>query len=461
MNSMRKTLWTSLLILTLIITGQNCKANKNTEFEITKRASQYIQYLADLGMRHAGTENEEKALEYISKCLKKAGLKTTTEPFTFELFSLKKVKLQMGTISLEPALVGFNPYDGNATVEGEVVIIKSSTPREEIFKLDCENKIVLTAKPVNFFQLAYLKPKAIVYVEEKELESLSNKNGNPAFLSVDGEIQRLQSANVVASLLPIPDTEKEIIISAHVDSFNGPGADDNASGVAVLLELAEYFSKRKKDLTYRLKFIALGSEEIGLLGSKTYVQKHQEELKNCELVFNIDTVGGSKGIYVEMRGDRENRTKEKGKSLFPEDMVSKSGRDFSGKWMLLHPSQVMFAAWIPEWLRTAIEESGKDLGYEINPSYMMGSDHRSFALAGIPSTGISIAGNQHHSPEDIPEQVDMESLQKAGRIVSRVIESIFGPRISDLNFTWGCVPPDGEEYILDNLLTYSSLVLCF
>jgi Zn-dependent M28 family amino/carboxypeptidase len=280
----------------------------------------------------------------------------------------------------------------------------------------------VTCRPVNVFQLANLKPKAIVYVKQEEFESLKNESDKRAQISVTGEIQRLQSANVIATLQPKPDTENEIIVSAHVDSYNGPGADDNASGVAVLLDLAEYFNRKKKELTCRLKFVALGSEEIGLLGSKAYVAKHSEELENCELVFNIDTVGGSKGIYVEMRGDRERRIKDKGKSLFPEEMLSKSARDFSEKWMLLHPSQVLFAAWIPEWLRTAIEESGKELGYEINPSYMMGSDHRSFALAGIPATGIAITGNKHHSPEDTPEQVNMESLQKAGRIVSRVIE---------------------------------------
>ncbi len=422
MKKIQRVLFVFFLVLTLIIAGQTCKSEKKTDFEITKAASKSIQYLANLGMRHAGTENEKKALQYIQKRLKKAGLKAIIEPFSFDLFFLKEVNLQIGNASLEPALVGFNPYNGQTTMEGEVLFVNPSTPRDEIFKLEGENKILVTCKPVNVFQLGYLKPKAIVFVEEEELEVLSKESGSPALLSVEGEIQRLQSANVVASMRPKPDTEKEIIVSAHVDSYNGPGADDNASGVAVLLDLAEYFSRRKKDLTYSLQFIALGSEEIGLLGSKAYVAKHQEELKNCELVFNIDTVGGSKGIYVEMRGDRENRVKDKGKSLFPEEMVSKSARDFSEKWMLLHPSQIMFAAWIPEWLRTAIEESGKELGYEINPSYMMGSDHRSFALAGIPATGIAITGNKHHSPEDIPEQVNLDSLQKAGRIVSRVIE---------------------------------------
>ena len=424
MKRMRTILWASLLFFFLVIAGQTCTTNKNTEFEITKKASQTIEYLANLGIRHAGTENETKALEYIKNRLEKAGLEIAIEPFTFDLFIFKESKLQIGETSVEPALVGFDPYDGQTAVEGELVVIKPSTPREEIFKIKGENKTFLTAKPVSFFQLSYLKPNAIVYVEEEELESLRGENGKTALLTVEGEIQRLQSANVVATLLPKSGANNEIILSAHVDSYNGPGADDNASGVAVLLELAEYFSKRKKELTCQLKFIALGSEEVGLLGSKAYVEKHQEEIKNCELVFNIDTVGGSEGIYVEMRGDRENRAKEKGKSLFPEEMVSKAGRDFGEKWMLLHPSQVMYNAWIPQWLKTAIEESGKELGYEINPSYMMGSDHRSFALAGIPATGIAITGNKHHSPEDIPEQVNIESLQKAGRIVSRVIEKI-------------------------------------
>ncbi len=424
MKKTQRVLFVFFLVLTLIASGQTCKSDKKTDFKITKEASKSIQYLASLGMRHAGTENEEKALQYIQKRLNKAGLKTIIEPFSFDQFFLKEAKLQGGNASLEPAIVGFNPYEGHTTAEGEVLFIKPGTPRDEIFKLEGENKILVTCKPVNVYQLAYLKPKAIVFVEKEELEVLSSESGSPAILSVEGEIQHLQSANVVATLRPKPDTEKEIIVSAHVDSYNGPGADDNASGVAVLLDLAEYFSKRKKDLTYRMQFVALGSEEVGLLGSKAYVAKHQEELKNCEFVFNIDTVGGSKGIYVEMRGDRENRVKNKGKSLFPEEMMSKSARDFSEKWMLLHPSQIMFAAWIPEWLRSAIEEVGKELGYEINPSYMMGSDHRSFALAGIPATNIAITGNIHHSPEDIPVQVNLDSLEKAGRIVSKVIEKV-------------------------------------
>ena len=76
MNRTRRALFAFFLILTLIFAGQTCKSDKKTEFEITKAASKSIQYLAGLGLRHAGTENEEKALKYIQKRLKKAGLKT-------------------------------------------------------------------------------------------------------------------------------------------------------------------------------------------------------------------------------------------------------------------------------------------------------------------------------------------------------------------------------------------------
>ena len=75
MNRRQRVLFISFLVLTLVIAGQTCKSIKKTEFEITKAASESIQYLAGLGIRHAGTENEGEALEYIQKRLKKAGLK--------------------------------------------------------------------------------------------------------------------------------------------------------------------------------------------------------------------------------------------------------------------------------------------------------------------------------------------------------------------------------------------------
>mgnify|MGYP006271147389 FL=1 len=152
------------------------------------------------------------------------------------------------------------------------------------------------------------------------------------------------------------------------------------------------------------------------------MERHQQELKNCELEFNIDTAGGSEGNYVEMRGGTEGASKEKGKSQYPEDMIRKAASDFEGKWRLLYPSEMIFAASVPGWLKEAIEASGKELGYEITASYMMGSDHRVFAQAGIAATDIAVSGNKHHSPEDTPSQVNFESLQKAARIVAEVVQ---------------------------------------
>ena len=75
----------------------------------------------------------------------------------------------------------------------------------------------------------------------------------------------------------------------------------------------------------------------------------------------------------------------------------------------------------PPWLPEIIEASGKELGYTIVPSYLMGSDHRIFAQAGIPSTNIAISGCKTHSPEDTPLMINKESLEKAGNIVARIV----------------------------------------
>jgi len=109
---------------------------------------------------------------------------------------------------------------------------------------------------------------------------------------VAGEVNKKQSFNVVATISPQEEDKTEILITAHWDSYRGPGACDNASGVGVILELAKFFGKYKNGLPCNLRFLALGAEEIGLLGSKAYVKAHAQELDRCKFVINIDQVGG-------------------------------------------------------------------------------------------------------------------------------------------------------------------------
>ena len=76
-----------------------------------------------------------------------------------------------------------------------------------------------------------------------------------------------------------------------------PGANDNASGVAMLLSLANYFSD--KSPKYNLVFMAFGAEEAGILGSKYYVENPLFPLQDIKFVLNLDIMGtGDEGITV-------------------------------------------------------------------------------------------------------------------------------------------------------------------
>jgi Zn-dependent M28 family amino/carboxypeptidase len=89
-----------------------------------------------------------------------------------------------------------------------------------------------------------------------------------------------------------------IMIGAHYDSVTvGHGADDNASGVAVLLELAE--TLRDTPTPYTLRFVAFGAEEVGPLGSDAYVEQlSREERRNTIAMINLDSVIAGDHLYV-------------------------------------------------------------------------------------------------------------------------------------------------------------------
>ena len=76
-----------------------------------------------------------------------------------------------------------------------------------------------------------------------------------------------------------------------------PGAQDNASGVALLLDLADYYSKNKPK--YSIAFMFFFGEEAGLLGSLYYVLNPIFELEKIKVLLNIDLAGtGDEGITI-------------------------------------------------------------------------------------------------------------------------------------------------------------------
>ena len=127
-------------------------------------------------------------------------------------------------------------------------------------------------------------------------------DADSVYLDVENVFLRdIVTHNVIGSISGLK--KKSIIISAHYDHLGMmgkalfPGANDNASGVAMLLSLANYFSD--KSPKYNLVFIAFGAEEAGILGSKYYVENPLFPLDDIKFVLNLDIMGtGDKGITV-------------------------------------------------------------------------------------------------------------------------------------------------------------------
>lgn len=100
----------------------------------------------------------------------------------------------------------------------------------------------------------------------------------------------VMSANVVATLAGGEDADLVYVISSHFDSSNrGPGADDNTSGTAVLLETARVLARHPQRAT--IQFAFLTGEEAGLLGAREYVRRAQASGLAVVGVLNNDMVG--------------------------------------------------------------------------------------------------------------------------------------------------------------------------
>tara|TARA_R110002124_G_scaffold162581_3_gene329671 strand:+ start:4087 stop:5364 length:1278 start_codon:yes stop_codon:yes gene_type:complete len=127
---------------------------------------------------------------------------------------------------------------------------------------------------------------------------------NNPHASQDAEGEKRLSKNVAGLLQGSANSDEVIIIGAHYDHlglgefgslYRGDeqkihnGADDNASGTAGVLELAQYFSENrpKKDIL----FLAFSGEEMGLLGSAYYVDNPTVDLENALAMINMDMIG--------------------------------------------------------------------------------------------------------------------------------------------------------------------------
>jgi len=118
-------------------------------------------------------------------------------------------------------------------------------------------------------------------------------------VSVETNVDEGTSRNVTGTLGP--ETETEIIVCAHVDGHDiNQGALDNASGVAVLCEVAAGLASIEDGLETQVRFIGFGSEELGLIGSQHYTES--TDLSSVDTVINCDGAGRARDMQVRTCG---------------------------------------------------------------------------------------------------------------------------------------------------------------
>jgi hypothetical protein len=228
---------------------------------------------------------------------------------------------------------------------------------------------------------------------------------------VESQDTDVKLKNVVA-VLPGSDPRlagQSLVIGAHYDHLghgetNGrqqdrgqihPGADDNASGIAVMLELARSLSG--KPLPRTLVFIAFTGEESGKLGSRHYV-RHAGAYPAEDIIamLNLDTVG---------------RLGERPLILF--------GTGTADEWVHIFRG-AGYVTGVP--VKTVADDFGS-------------SDQTAFIEAGIPAVQF-FSGNHEdfHRPGDIPEKIDHDGLAKVARVLNETVRYL-GERPGPLSST--------------------------
>jgi hypothetical protein len=223
---------------------------------------------------------------------------------------------------------------------------------------------------------------------------------------VDVSQKHAKTANVIGLLEGNDKVLKDeyIVVGAHYDhlGFGGPnsgsrmpdtiaihnGADDNASGTAMVMELAKKLCSQKAKLKRSIIFVSFSGEEMGLLGSKYFVNNPPVEIKKIKAMFNFDMVG---------RFDKEKNSIS----------ISGTGTSAEGDSIL------------------KVFEKGLPFTVTHSPDGYGPSDHASFYSSNIPvfffTTGVHM---DYHTPFDDADKLDYTAEKKIGDFSTALIVDI-------------------------------------
>lgn len=285
--------------------------------------------------RCAGTEEEKRAAAILKEEIEALGGEASYMPFSIPEASVEKCVVKI-LVPYEAEVEAFaygrsgclpdggvdlkffyaeggekEDYIGVKDLSDTVVLVNALKP--EVYALLCEKHaaafMTIHGKYYDTMESASvygrnLRPhhleKGVVpgfLISARDAMKMVREGVETLHLELVQEEFEAESQNLLAVIPGTEFPEESIVLTAHYDSVPvGIGAWDNATGSAALMYIYRHFLAHPAKRT--LRFIWCGAEEVGLLGSREYVAKNEELMKEIRFCFNFDMLGTILGLNV-------------------------------------------------------------------------------------------------------------------------------------------------------------------
>lgn len=422
-----------------------------------------------IGERRAGSVGEQAAADYIAQQFTELGLANVhAEPFPCVSLRSAKVEVSIGNagnLQSVPAraLAGAPSTRGGKAVEADLVWVEMPEQAQRLLTRSVKGKVVVLFGPLPTHvalhkKLVASKPAAVIHVDDRlpfdwvkddgvyptwarrygmpptvtipfvKAWELRKMGANRAKVRVSVEQGIGESQNVVGEIVGSRPDLPIVLLGAHHDTqCNNVGADDNASGVVGVLELAALLSnggtgvspvansktrKHRRDacatkprFLRTIRFVSFGTEEQLSVGSAEFVKAHWREVQGKT---NFQLVRKEKGdkqdacptIGVVLNIDSVS-------SVLGHQMVVRAGTDEFGAWLMNELARAKFDA----------QEKTAPMPF---------ADHFPFSVFGIPAVTFH-KGNmnfgmrwQHHSVHDNLDNVSVDELARVVNAMAAV-----------------------------------------
>lgn len=393
--------------------------------EIQSRMMHHLRVLSqEIGPRPVGSTGNRKAADYIDSVFKEAGLDVEIQPFSVPDWTSKGSTLN---INGEEWRVRANPFSPPCNLSAEIVSFCTIEQLEassqltgkiallygELTKENWVPKGFTIYNPEHHRKIISLleqkRPSALITVcmqtesdlpivndwdfdipsvtvsPEMGLLLLEKGLSAPVHINIDSTRKEGLTCNVIGKWRG--NREEIIVFTAHYDTvFGTNGAFDNASGVSMLLTLAEQIAHQARQRRYEtgFEFIAFSSEEYLGLGDQHYVKRRSGNFEQVLAALNFDGIGQAVGTnHVTLMA---------GSDPLLHQLKAMKGRYESIQWT--------------------------DPWYE--------SNHYTFFSRGVPSIPFSCTGVKHllHTKEDRFEWISAEKCWEVFQIAMDIIDML-------------------------------------